>query len=672
MIQSSVYYWDAPYQRVLDDCFDTIICLLLGCSLSTSFGRLFDTIICLLLGCFLSTSFGRLFWYNHLFITGMLLINDLWTIVLIQSSVYYWDAPYQRALDDCFDTIICLLLGCSLSTSFRRLFWYNHLFITVMLLINELWTIVLIQSSVYYWDAPYQRALDDCFDTIICLLLGCSLSTSFRRLFWYNHLFITGMLLINELWTIVLIQSSVYYWDAPYQRALDDCFDTIICLLLGCSLSTSFRRLFWYNHLFITGMLLINELWTIVLIQSSVYYWDAPYQRALDDCFDTIICLLLGCSLSTSFRRLFWYNHLFITGMLFINELWTIVLIQSSVYYWDAPYQRALDDCFDTIICLLLGCSLSTSFRRLFWCNHLFITGMLFINELWTIVLIQSSVYYWDTPYQRALDDCFDTIICLLLGCSLSMSFKRLFWYNHLFITGMLLINKLWTIVLIQSSVYYWNAPYQRALDDCFDTIICLLLGCSLSTSFGRLFWYNHLFITGMLLINKLWTIVLIQSSVYYWNAPYQWALDDCFDTIICLLLGCSLSTSFGRLFWYNHLFITGMLLINELWTIVLIQSFVYYWNAPYQRALDDCFDIIICLLLGCSLSMSFGRLFWYNNLFITGMLLINELWTIVLIQSFVYYWDALYQWALDDCFDTIICLLLGCFLSTSFGRLFW
>ena len=219
---------------------------------------------------------------------------------MIQSSVYYWDAPYQRALDDC-----------------------------------------LIQSSVYYWDAPYQRALDDCFDTIICLLLGYSLSTSFRRLFWYNHLFITGMLLINELWTIVLIQSSVYYWDAPYQRALDDCFDTIIYLLLGCSLSTSFRRLFWYNHMFITGMLLINELWTIV-----------------------------------------WYNHLFITGMLLINELWTIVLIQSSVYYWDALYQRALDDCFDTIICLLLGCSLSTSFGRLFWYNHLFITGILLINEL--------------------------------------------------------------------------------------------------------------------------------------------------------------------------------------------------------------------------------------------------------------------------------------------------
>ena len=360
-----------------------------------------------------------------------------------------------------------------------------------MLLINELWTIVLIQSSVYYWDAPYQRALDDCFDTI--------------------NLFITGMLLINELWTIVLIQSSVYYWDAPYQRALDDCFDAIICLLLGCSLSTSFGRLFWYNHLFITGMLLINELWTIVLIQSSVYYWDAPYQRALDDCFDAIICLLLGCSLSTSFGRLFWCNHLFITGMLLINELWTIVLIQSSVYYWDAPYQRALDDCFDAIICLLLGCSLSTSFGRLFWCNHLFITGMLLINELWTIVLIQSSVYYWDAPYQRALDDCFDAIICLLLGCSLSTSFGRLFWYNHLFITGMLLINELWMIVLMQSFVYYWDAPYQRALDDCFDAIICLLLGCSLSMSFGRLFWYNNLFITGMLLINEIWTIVLIQ-----------------------------------------------------------------------------------------------------------------------------------------------------------------
>ena len=408
-----------------------------------------------------------------------------------------------------------------------------------------------MQSFVYYWDAPYQRALDDCFDTIICLLLGCSLSTSFRRLFWCNHLFITGMLLINKLWTIVLIQSLFITW---------------------CSLSTSFRRLFWYNNLFITGMLLINELWMIVLMQSSVYYWDAPYQRALDDCFDAIICLLLGCSLSTSFRRLFWYNHLFITGMLLINELWTIVLIQSSVYYWDAPYQRALDDCFDAIICLLLGCSLSTSFGRLFWCNHLFITGMLLINELWTIVLIQSSVYYWDAPYQRALDDCFDAIICLLLGCSLSTSFGRLFWYNHLFITGMLLINELWMIVLIQSSVYYWDAPYQRALDDCFDAIICLLLGCSLSTSFGRLFWYNHLFITGMLLINELWTIVLMQSSVYYWDAPYQRALDDCFDTIICLLLGCSLSTSFGRLFWYNNLFITGMLLINELWTIVLIQ----------------------------------------------------------------------------------------------------
>ena len=392
----------------------------------------------------------------------MLFINELWTIILIQSFVYYWDASYQRALDDCFDAIICLLLGCSLSTSFGRLFWYNNLFITGMLLINELWTIVLIQSSVYYWDAPYQRALDDCFDTIICLLLECSLSTSFRRLFWYNNMFITGMLFINELWTIVLIQSFVYYWDAPYQRNLDDCFDTIICLLLGSSLSMSFRRLFWYNHLFITGMLLINELWTIVLIESFVYYCDAPYQRALDDCFDTIICLLLGCSLSTSFGRLFWYNHLFITGMLLINELWTIVLIQSSVYYWDAPYQRALDDCFDTIICLLLGCSLSTSFRRLFWYNHLFITGMLLINELWTIV-----------------------------------------WYNHLFITGMLLINELWTIVLIQSSVYYWNAPYQRSLDDCFDTIICLLLGCSLSTSFRRLFWYNHLFITGMLLINE-------------------------------------------------------------------------------------------------------------------------------------------------------------------------
>ena len=283
------------------------------------------------------------------------------------------------------------------------MFWYNHLFITGMLLINELWTIVLMQSSVYYWDALYQRALDDCFDTIICLLLGCSLSTSFRRLFWCNHLFITGMLFINELWTIVLIQSSVYYWDAPYQRALDDCFDTIICLLLGCSLSTSFRRLFWYNHMFITGMLLINELWTIVLMQSSVYYWDASYQRALDDCFDAIICLLLGCSLSTSFRRLFWCNHMFITGMLLINELWTIVLMQSFVYYWDASYQRALDDCFDTIICLLLGCSLSTSFGRLFWCNHLFITGMLLINELWTIVLIQSFVYYWDASYQRAL-----------------------------------------------------------------------------------------------------------------------------------------------------------------------------------------------------------------------------------------------------------------------------
>ena len=443
----------------------------------------------------------------------------------MQSSVYYWDASYQRALDDCFDAIICLLLGCSLSTSFRRLFWCNHMFITGMLLINELWTIVLMQSFVYYWDASYQRALDDCFDTIICLLLGCSLSTSFRRLFWYNHLFITGMLLINELWTIVLIQSSVYYWDAPYQRALDDCFDAIICLLLGCSLSMSFGRLFWYNHLFITGMLLINELWTIVLMQSSVYYWDALYQRALDDCFDTIICLL----------------------------------------NWDALYQWALDDCFDTIICLLLGCFLSTSFGRLFWCNHLFITGMLLINELWTILLIQSFVYYWDASYQRALDDCFDAIICLLLGCFLSTIFRRLFWYNHLFITGMLLINELWTIVLMQSFVYYCDAPYQWALDDCFDTIICLLLGCSLSTSFGRLFWCNNLFITGMLLINEVWTIVLIQSSVYYWNAPYQRALDDCFDTIICLLLGCSLSTIFGRLFWCNHLFITGMLLINDL-----------------------------------------------------------------------------------------------------------
>ena len=438
------------------------------------------------------------------------------------------DAPYQRALDDCFDAIICLLLGCFLSTSFGRLFWYNHLFITGMLLI-------------------------DCFDTIICLLLGCSLSTSFGRLFWYNHLFITGMLLINELWTIVLIQS--------------------FCLLLGCSLSTSFGRLFWYNAIFVYywdarlfwyNHLFINELWTIVLIQSFVYYWDASYQRALDDCFDTIICLLLGCSLSTSFGRLFWCNHLFITGMLLINELWTIVLMQSFVYYWDAPYQRALDDCFDTIICLLLGCSLSTSFRRLFWCNHLFITGMLLINELWTIVLMQSFVYYWDI---------------------LSTSFGRLFWYNHLFITGMLLINELWTIVLMQSFVYYWDA-YQRALD----------------------------------------VFVLIQSFVYYWDAPYQRALDDCFDAIICLLLGCSLSTSFGRLFWCNHLFITGMLLINELWTIVLIQSFVYYWDASYQRALDDCFDTIICLLLGCSLSTSFGRLFWYNHLFITGMLLINEL----------------------------------------------
>ena len=453
----------------------------------------------------------------------------------MQSFVYYWDASYQRALDDCFDAIICLLLGCSLSTSFRRLFWCNHLFITGMLLINELWTIVLmmLQSFVYYWDASYQRALDDCFDAIICLLLGCFLSTSFRRLFWYNHLFITGMLLINELWTIVLMQSFVYYWDAPYQRALDDCFDTIICLLLGCSLSTSFRRLFWCNHLFITGMLLINELWTIVLMQSFVYYWDAPYQRALDDCFDAIICLLLGC-------------------------------------FWDAPYQRALDDCFDAIICLLLGCFLSTSFGRLFWCNHLFITGMLLINELWTIVLMQSFVYYWDASYQRALDDCFDAIICLLLGCFLSTSF----------------------------------------LDDCFDcfdAIICLLLGCSLSTSFGRLFWCNHLFITGMLLINELWTIVLMQSFVYYWDAPYQQALDDCFDTIICLLLGCSLSTSFRRLFWYNHLFITGMLLINELWTIVLMQSSLF----------------ITGMLL---LSTSFGRLFWCNHLFITGMLLINEL----------------------------------------------
>ena len=468
----------------------------------------------------------------------MLLINELWTIVLIQSSVYYWDAPYQRALDDCFDTIICLLLGCSLSTSFGRLFWYNHLFITGMLLINELWTIVLMQSFVYYWDASYQRALDDCFDAIICLLLGCFLSTSFGRLFWYNH-----------------------------------------CLLLGCSLSTSFGWLFWCNHLFITGMLLINELWTIVLMQSFVYYWDAPYQRALDDCFDAIICLLLGCSLSTSFRRLFWYNHLFITGMLLINELWTIVLIQSFVYYWDAPYQR--DDCFDTITVYYWDAPYQRALDDCF----------------------DQFVYYWDAPYQRALDDCFD---------------------QSLFITGMLLINELWTIVLMQSFVYYWDAPYQRALDDCFDAIICLLLGCSLSTSFRRLFWYNHLFITGMLLINELWTIVLIQSSVYYWDAPYQRALDDCFDAIICLLLGCSLSTSFGRLFWCNHLFITGMLLINELWTIVLMQSFVYYWDAPYQRALDDCFDAIICLLLGCSLSTR--RLFWYNHLFITGMLLINEL----------------------------------------------
>ena len=339
-MQSFVYYWDAPYQRALDDCFDTIICLLLGCSLSTSFGRLFWCNHLFITGMLLSTSFGRLFWYNHLFITGMLLINELWTIVLMQSLfitgmllinelwtivlmqsfVYYWDAPYQRALDDCFDT------------SF--VYYWDAPYQRAL-------TIVLIQSFVYYWDAPYQRALDDCFDTIICLLLGCSLSTSFGRLFWCNHLFITGMLLINELWTIVLIQSFVYYWDAPYQRALDDCFDAIICLLLGCSLSTSFRRLFWCNHLFITGMLLINELWTIVLIQSFVYYWDAPYQRALDDCFDTIICLLLGCSLSTSFGRLFW-----------------------------------------SIICLLLGCSLSTSFGWLFWCNHLFITGMLLINEL--------------------------------------------------------------------------------------------------------------------------------------------------------------------------------------------------------------------------------------------------------------------------------------------------
>ena len=304
-------------------------------------------------------------------------------------------------------------------------------------------------------------------------------------------------------------------------------------------------------------------------MQSFVYYWDASYQRSLDDCFDTIICLLLGCSLSTSFGRLFWCNHLFIIVMLLINELWTIVLMQSFVYYWDAPYQRALDDCFDAIICLLLWCSLSMSFGRLFWCNHLFITWMLLINELWTIVLMQSFVYYWDAPYQRALDD--------------------------------------------RSFVYYWDASYQRALDDCFDTIICLLLGCFLSTSFRRLFWYNNLFITGMLLINELWTIVLMQSFVYYCDAPYQWALDDCFDAIICLLLGCFLSTSFGRLFWCNHLFITGMLLINELWTIVLIQSFVYYWDASYQRALDDCFDTIICLLLGCFLSTSFGRLFWYN-----------------------------------------------------------